>query len=810
MIKHYFKVALRSLARQKVLAFINVFGLSIGIACFSLFLLYAENELTFDTFHKDANNIFRVYEQSKGLNGQEPSASTSLPMPLAKAIKQDLPDVLNAVRVRGDRGTNLVRIDKTVHRVKVNYADPTFFNVFTFPIRSGNASHPLKDLHSLVITESKAKELFASENAVGRTVQIKIDTTFQPFTITAIAEDVPANSSVKFDALANFELLEHTEEGKWANGNWHGNAYSVYVQLRPGSTLPNDATTWTNFRHTYYPTEAEDFKKNGFQWQGSGAPMTYGLQPITLSHTDTRISSGDSVDIKTIWILLGIAAGVLLIACINFTTLAIGRSAGRSKEVGVRKVVGAGKKQLIFQFLSEALFLSILSTISGLLLANLLLPYFNNLSGSELKFSFRQYPQLIWLLAVLMIVVGLLTGSYPAVILSSFKPIDVLKSKVRIGGANFFTRSLVTLQFTLSIGLIISTVIIMRQTKHMSNKNPGFDKENVVLLNASEIDTKKIYPLFKQALTSHSEIAGVTSAAVGLGEGEDFWMTGFKYHEKQVTAFFNPVDRDYLSVLGMQLIAGRNFDPNLAYDTVNTVIINEAALKEFGWTLKDAVGQKLDGFSENKAPVIIGVAKNFTFRHAGEEVKPQMFIPFFDQGRPKIYVRLKSGNPAKSLALVQKIWADLVPDVPLQYNFLDEKLDALYKAEQRWSSIVGWAGGISIFLACLGLFGLAALATINRLKEISIRKVLGASISHILTLISKDFIKLVVLALFIASPVAWYFMNKWLQSFAYRIDIGWTVFVLSGVFAILIALLTIFSQAIKAAASNPVKSLKTE
>ena len=810
MIKNYFILAWRNLARQKVLAFINVFGLSVGIACFTLFLLYTLNELNFDKFHKNAGNIYRVYELVKPLNGGNEQAGTNLPMPLAPALKQNLPGVINAIRVRPERGNSMVRVNQAIQRVSVTYADPKFFSVFTFPLILGNASTALNDLHSLVVSETKANQLFGTKNAVGRTIEVKIDTTFRSFIISGVAKDVPANSSIKFEAVANFNIIETTEEGKWAMNNWHGSAYATYLELRPGSSLPGDIKAFTNFRNTYYPNEADEFKKNGFKWEGIGSPISYRLQALTAIHTDAKIEDPTRVNVKTIWILLSIAAGVLLIACINFTTLAIGRSASRSKEVGVRKVLGARKNQLIFQFLSEALFLTIISTILGLLLANLLLPYFNDLSGRELTFSFKLYPQFAWLLVGLMLLVGLLTGSYPALVLSGFKPIEVLKSKVRIGGSNFFTKLLVTLQFALSIGLIVSTFIILQQTKHMSDKNPGFNKENVVLINASEINTQKVYPLFKQALSNNPQISGVTSAVVGLGEGENFWVTGFKYKNKSVYACFNPVDVDYMNVLGMQLIAGRNFNHKIASDTINNVIVNEAMIKEFGWTINNAVGQTLDGFAPDKTPVVIGVVKNFNFSHAGQEIKPQMFCPFFDQNRTKYYVRLKPGNPATSLASIQKTWSSIVPDVPLQYNFLDEKLDAYYKAEQRWSRIVGWAGGISIFLACLGLFGLAALATINRVKEIGIRKVLGASVTSIITLISKDFVKLILIALLVASPAAWYLMNKWLQNFVYRINISYTVFIVAGLFAIAIALITIFSQAIKAAVANPVKSLRSE
>jgi putative ABC transport system permease protein len=810
MIIHYFKIAIRNLFKQKMLAFINVFGLSAGIACFSLFLLYSINELNFDKFHKNAKNIYRIYEWTQNINNGDGGASTSMPMPLADALKQDLPDVMDVVRLRGDRGGSLVRVDKNVYRESVSYADPGFFSVFSFPLKYGDAKSALQSLNNLVVTESKAKQLFGTVNAVGRTVQLKVDTSFQTFTISAIAKDIPANSSIQFDMIGNFHFLETTEEGKGAMNNWYRTAYLTYVQLRQGSNLPSDTKRLIRFRQNYYPDEAENMKKNGMKWKGNGPPVVYGLQPLTNIHTDPKIDDINRVDTSTIWILLSIAAGILLIACINFTTLAIGRSASRSKEVGVRKVAGAEQKQLVFQFLSEALLLSVISTAFGLLLANLLLPFFNQLSARNLTFDFRLYPQLTWLLTGLALLVGLLSGSYPALVLSAFNPIHALKNKVHLGGVNGLTKSLVTFQFTLSIALIISTVIIMQQTNYMSSKNPGYNKENVVLVDASEIDTKKFYPLFKQALLSGTQIAGVTSAAIGLGEGEDFWVTGFKYHGKPVYGFMNPVDRDYIKVLGMQVIAGRNFNNALMTDTINSVIVNEAMVKEFGWTLDNAVGQQLDGFMPGKIPVVVGVVKNFNFRPAGEEVKPQMFVPFFDPGRTKIFIRLNPGDPANAISLIEKTWKDFVPDTPLKYSFLDEKLEAFYKTEHRWSSIIGWAGGISIFLACLGLFGLASLSTINRVKEIGIRKVLGASVPDIITLISKDFLKLIAIALLVASPIAWYFMNKWLQSYDYRIDISYTVFIFSGVFAIIIAFITISFQAIKAAIANPVKSLRTE
>ena len=684
--------------------------------------------------------------------------------------------------------------------------------MFTFPLKFGTPTGALKELQSVVVTRTKAKELFGLDNVVGRTIEIKIGEQFVPFTVTAVAEDIQANSSIRFGILGNFNYWETTPYGKRGVNNWFRSAYITYVQLNEGSGLASDASRLGEFRHKYYPKEEEELKKAGFKWEGTAAPVSYGLQPLKTAHTDTKIVGGsvEQVNPKTIWILLSIAAGVLLIACINFTTLAIGRSARRAKEVGVRKVIGSERTHLVVQFLAEAILLSVLSLAIGLLLVKLLLPYFNQLSGRELSFSFSLYPEMSWMLAGLTLLVGVLAGSYPALILSGFRPIEVLKSKIKVSGSNIFTKSLVTVQFALSIGLIICTMIILQQTKYMTSKNPGFDKENVVVVDASETKTKTIYPLFKQALTSRTDIIKISGAELGLGEGTGWSRSGFEYNgaHKDVIEYF--VDQEYIPLMGMKILAGRNFDSKFTEDTVTSVIVNEAMVKDMGWTMENAVGQQIKGYSETKTPVVIGVVKDFNYRPLREKVLPQMFHQYADYSPYKFFVRIKPGNPAPALAAMQKAWTSVVPDLPFKYAFLDESLDNFYKAEKRWSSIIGWAGGISVFLACLGLFGLAALAAINRTKEIGIRKVLGASLPGIVTLLSKDFIKLVLVALIIAAPLAWYFMNKWLQDFAYRISIGWWVFIVAGALAIIVAFVTIGLQAVRAGVANPVKSLRTE
>jgi putative ABC transport system permease protein len=820
MIKSYLKIAIRNLQKQRVITFINVFGLSTGIACFSLLLLFAMNEFSFDKFHKNAPDTYRVYALwdqslfSDRKNPQPPIAYTDYesltPKTLGEAMKEDLPDVANYVRLQLPWGDNLVQTDHKTLRAQVGFADPSFFSVFNFPLKYGNKKTALHDMNDIVLTESRAKELFGTDDVVGKTVEIQLGTTIQPFRISAIAENIPSNSTIRFDVLGNFPFIKNFGEHKLTIGNnWHPQVWQTYVQLRPGSKLPNDANQMDRFLRTFTPPAM--FKSMGVtNWNKKESPVTLKLQPLLHIHTDSwfngyAFTDYEVIDPKAIWILLAIAGGILLIACINFTTLAIGRSAGRSKEVGVRKVIGAGRRQIIFQFLTEALMLSMASTVLGLVFANLLLPWFKQLSGRDLHFSLSLYPQMVFLLIGVMLFVGLLAGSYPALVLSGFNPVDVLKNKIKIGGSNLFTKSLVTFQFVLSIILIVSTVIILQQTQYLINKNPGFNKENVVAIDASQMDPTKIFTSFKQIVLSHPEIVGVASSAAGMGAGQDL----LGYSDQGLSAAVNVVDPDYINVFGMHLIAGRNFEPMAANDTIKRVIINETMMKAFGWTLQNAVGQEIKKFQGTTAHVI-GVVKNFNYRPLSEGVTNQLFETTADKGYIHFYVRIKAGNPTPALAVMQKAWNSVMPGVPMKYSFLDEDVNNYYNSEQRWSSIVGWAGGISIFLACLGLLGLAVLAAVNRIKEIGIRKVLGASVLNITNLLLKDFLKLIFIAFLIASPIAWIFMNKWLQAYANRISISWTVFLFAGLFAVLIALITISFQAIKAALMNPVKSLRSE
>ncbi|HLZ87222.1 MAG TPA: FtsX-like permease family protein, partial [Puia sp.] len=744
------------------------------------------------------------------------------------------------------------------------------------------------------------------------------DSGFHPFTVAAVAEDMPLNTSISFDVLGNYQYLEMTDTDRVkSSANW-GLTYGdeTYLLLRPGSRLPQQTRSLQAFRQQHFPEEAGGFKaadlghkeaeevKNeakGEQKEGEGGPKVgeggqkaakgglkegeggqkvaegepktggggqkvgevepkageggqnlakgeqkegkgdqkatkgeqkaaesrprpakvqarYVLQPLLSIHTDTSVQGASpTIDAKNIWILIGIAAGIVLIASINFTTLAIARSAGRAREVGVRKVVGGLRRQLIGQFLTESVLLSILSAVIGYILALALLPWFNQLAGKHLAFSFRIFPQLSWMLVGLTLLVGLLAGFYPALVLSGFNTIEVMKAKIKLGGSNLFTRSLVTFQFVLSIGLIIATVVMVRQVNFMRSKDLGLVKENTVLIHAGNIDAATAYPLFRQELAGNPSVRGVAASGIGLGEGEGYYGGGYDFNGKRTGVIEYPVDENFIPVMGVRLVAGRNFDRGITSDTAGNIIVNETLVHDdLGITPRQAIGQQIKTASRprsNPRPevkTIIGVVRDFNFERLNKKVRPQLFSMPANFTPSVFFIHLGAGDPTQALDQMAAVWRRLSPDIPFSYSFLDENLDRFYKSEARWGNIIACAGGISIFLACLGLFGLAALSAANRVKEIGIRRILGASTAAIVGLLTGGFLRLVVIAAVIASPIAWVIMNRWLRDFAYRIDVGWWVFAVTALAAMGIAFLTIGLQAFRAARINPVENLRVE
>jgi putative ABC transport system permease protein len=805
MIRHYLIIALRVIERQKLSAFINLIGLSIGLACFSLFVLYAVNEFSYDRFHSQGKDIYRVYEWWKFTErqGAEPSSAT----PIGPAMKNDLTDVADFVRIQGG-GERLVRVDSKTLAAGFTLADPQILTVFTFPLIHGDPSKALKDPNNIVITESTALQFFGDTNVIGKPIEIREEGEFKSFVVSAVAKDVPVNSSIRFDMLGTFDRTLNTPLGRESSNSFTMTlGILVYVQLRPGSNLANDPLKLASFRQKYFPDETTSLIKDG-KWDGKGMiPVGYGLQPLSNVHTDIAVDMGAS-DPKNAWTLVAIAGGVLMIACINFIILSIGRSASRSKEVGVRKISGGRKKQLIFQFVSESMLLTVASALIGAGLAQVLLPYFNELSGRQLTFSLHLYPELIlWMMAV-VIVVGLLAGSYPALVLSGLKPVEVLKKRIRLAGSNFFTRSLVTFQFSISVTLIIVMIVVLQQLSFMQAKDLGFKKEQVVMIDAQGTKT---YRKFRRQLESQSGIEGITASMIGMGDGEGQMGRAYLFQEKREGVIEYPVDANFLDVMGMTLIAGRNFNDALTSDSLTSVIVNESLVSLLlNTTPQQAIGMQLKPAREGEtSKTIIGVVRDFHYEPLRRNVRPQLFIHPADLQASTFFVRLESTNQ-ESMKLLSSAWKGAVDDLPFKYSFIDQKFDQFYQSEERWASIVAWAGNICIFLACLGLFGLASVAAVNRTKEIGIRKTMGASVESLVRLLCTEFVMLVLIGVAIASPVAWYVMDKWLMQFAYRVELTWLMFIMAGASALLVATLTVGVQAMKAALSDPVNALRSE
>jgi len=805
MLKNYLKIAWRNLLRQKLYAFINIFGLAIGLAFCALIFLYVRDEHTFDRFHEQRDQIYRVYKAIYNPDGSTDRKNVWLPIPLGPAMKADLPEVEQYVRFQ--QRQYFVKAGTEAFKEDIVFADASIFEVFTFPLLRGDPKTALADLNNVVLSEKMARKYFGDTDPTGQRLGIRLSDRFEDFIVTGIAKETPGNSSIRFDILGPFSRVMLLDAD--AADQWGWNSYFTFVQVKENTVMADLEEKLIAFRAKYFPNEVQELRKEGL-WSGDGIPIRFHLQRLTDIHLNTQIDGGltPPSNPSYSYILGSIALGVLLIACINFMTLAIGRSASRAREIGLRKVVGAPRTQLMRQFWGEAILLSCLALAIGIGLAELLLPVFNDLAGKTLRFDYVGNADTLLALLSLVLGTGLVAGSYPALLLSRTQPVETLKNRLKLGGSNVLTRSLVVLQFALSVFLIVSTFVMLRQLRYLQTKDLGFDKEQVVVIPLQGLDGQRVLRLFQNELGNRSDIAGVTGINNAFAWGT--WSTNFKYEGEKKVVYIYRVDSNFLNVLGMNLVAGRNFDPKRVADSMHAVIINEAMARDLGWS--DPVGQVVSGLFENKPsrdPTVIGVVKDFNFRSLHNPVEPIVMT----LGMDDIYfilARIRPGDVSGTLSALRATWEKIAPEVPFTYNFLDDDLDRQYQSEQRWGRIVGYASFFAIVVACLGLFGLAALTVAGRTKEIGIRKVLGASVTSVTALISNDFVWLVFIGIVLAAPAAYFTMSRWLENFAYRIDISWWVFALAGGLALLVALLTVSTQAIRAALANPVEALRYE
>ncbi|HEY5969633.1 MAG TPA: ABC transporter permease [Chitinophagaceae bacterium] len=817
MFKNYFIVAFRNLLKRKGFSLINILGLATGMAVCLLIVLFIQSELSFDKQHQNANNIYRV-----ALERSYPGRSTTyaiIPQSIGAAIKTEYPEVLESTRLFNfaANGNFFLRIgEKTFEEKKVLAADSNFFRVFTCKVLHGDAATALEKGHSAVINATTAKKYFGTTDVVGKQFETDGNDTTETFVITAVVADWPDNSHFLFDMLVSTSTFQFTRRL-----NYTGFAAYTYLLLNPNSSYKALEAKFPEVIKKYVSGEINrTFKQSWEDFQKAGNGYYYFLQPLNKIHliSDLEAELRPNGSMTAVYIFGVVAIFILLLACINFINLSTARSLERAKEVGIRKTFGSDKKSLIGQFLIESVFISVISMLIAFGIIILLIPAFNTISGKDLSVTY--FLQLKWILVLIafVLITGIVAGLYPAFVLSSFNPIMVLKGRFKSNRYGLALRNgLVIFQFAISVILIISTIVVNRQMNYMLGNKLGFQKDHVIVLERTDMVENQL-PAFKNELLSIPGIESASGTSTMPGNQNFFGTTWQEIGSKApMTGRGMIVDEDYDKTLGLELKEGRFFSKEFFTDTLS-VVLNERAVKELG--LKTALGSRLTSPANLfNAPNgseyvynVVGVVKDFHYHSLHEPISPLVIINSkkFGNRSALVALRIKGDNFQKAISDIGLVWKKFVKEKPFNYYFLDKSLADQYQEEQRTQRIFTIFSGLAIFIACIGLLGLAAYATQQRTREISIRKVLGASEGSIVTMLSKDFLKLVLLSSAIAFPIAWWGMNKWLQDFAYRIDVGWWIFIVASLAALLIALFTISTQAIKAAITNPVKNLRAE
>lgn len=791
MIKNFFKIAWRNLLRNKGFSFINIFGLAIGMAFAMLVGLWIKYEISFDTFHKNSDRIALVRKNT--LFNNQKNTQTAIPLPLYDELK-NYPEVKRITRVDWTGSHSLV-VGNDKYNKRGSYVDPDFLKMFSFPLVKGDIETALSDPNSIVLTQSLATVLFGKEDPVGKTVRIDNQTDIK---VTGVMQDVPHNSVFRFEFLAPFEYRVQNESFvKNAKNRWADNFLMNMVEIKEGASMEALSKKIT------YIMQQKDKVNNKNQ--------TLFLHPMKKWHLygDFKdwVNVGGKIEYVRLFGIIGIF--VLLIACINFMNLSTARSEKRAKEVGIRKAVGSRRVQLIIQFLSESMLTAFLAFLVSLALMRLILPYLKNIGFEYVDFSLSDFTVVLSVLAI-CIVTGLIAGSYPSLYLSSFLPVKVLKGMFKQGrGAVLFRKVLVVSQFAISIGLIISTILVFQQIQHAKNRSIGYDPDNLISINTSK-DLAKNYAVVKQELLNTGYIESVAKASSPMTAIYNSW-SDFTWEGKDpsVMTSLDVVMRewDYEKTVGLKFREGRPFSKEYRTDS-NAVILNEAALKLIGYN--DPLGKTIR--FNDRLLTIVGIVENVVMKDPFKPVPPTVIMFTADDNFvANLFIRLKpSADLRKSLAAIQPVIEKYNPSLPFEYKFVDEEFQKKFTAEDQVAKLAGIFAGLAIFISCLGLFGLAAFMAERRIKEIGIRKVLGASIANLWILLSKEFVLLVLVAFMIASPLAFWLMKGWLEKYDYRIVISAWVFATAGILAVIIALFTVSFQAIKAAIANPVKSLRTE
>ena len=798
MFKSYFKIAIRNLRRNKVYSFINIAGLSLGLTCAMLILLYTKDEVSYDKFHAGVKQIYRIIPVRTNPDGSDASFGGNTGYLQGPKFTAALPELHSFIRLQSSNED--IKKENEVSSHELLYVDSNFFSVFSFPLLGGNPATALKEPNSVVISEDMAIKYFGTTDAVGKTMYFKNKENFDPILVTAVAKKCPQNSSIKFDVLRPM-LVPDADKNN--NDNWFNFFLNTFVVIRADASIKSVESKMKSL----YEKDAKETIRMMADKYGDKTTTTYLLQPFTAMHLSKQFAAEnglrDASNPMYSYILSGIALFILLIACINFVNLTVARSIKRAKEIGIRKVVGGDRKQLITQFLGESFILCFAAFLLAIVLVQLILPYFNQLSNKALSLSYLLDAKLIISYIGLLLITGFLAGFYPAIILSGYNPVETLYSRFTLHGNNLLQKSLVVLQFSLATLLIITTITIYSQFNFLTSQKLGYDDTNLISVTKSNL-TRPELKLFKEALLKNPNILNIAPKNAGR------WGTVAKINgETQVEFSYETVNESFLPMYRIPILKGRNFSESFPSDTSASVIVNESFVQKAGW--KDPIGQEVNfWYNDNKKYKVIGVIRDYHYASLSEKIMPQLFTMKPDNPYGVAFIKIKPNTAATSLKYIGQTYKKLFPINPYTYIFKDDENIGQYQSEAKWKQVMLFGAILTIFISCIGLFCLSVLSAEKRLKEIGIRKVLGASVQAVVTILSKDFLKLIIIALLVAIPVAWYVSSKWLDNYPYRIHLNPWMFIAAGILVILIAIITVSYQAFRAAIANPVKSLRTE
>ncbi|MFT4031940.1 MAG: ABC transporter permease [Siphonobacter sp.] len=807
MLSNYLKIAWRNLLKNRIFSLINIVGLSLGLAVVMLILLFVQDEVSFDRFQEKGDRLYRLNAKYTAPDGTERYNGIT-GTAHGPAFQREISAIEAICRIKG--WNMLVKKGSEGLNEKVMYADSTFFDCFTFPLLKGNPHKALVDLHSVVITEDMAERHFGTTNVLGKTIEIDLDGKFEPFTIAGLVGNPPMNSTIRFAALIPFvrSLPTEPEARRTAETEWMSYHLNTFVLLRKDANAAQVEAQFPKVFQKYAGAEYARLQKE----YGIKDKLSFGIQPYMAMHMDARYGIGNGLESGSnatySYILLGIAGLILFIACVNFVNLTLARSLRRSKEIGIRKVTGSTRSQLISQFLGESFLLTFLAFLPAFGLVELLLPEFSELTKKALKASYLLTPQTIGLFAGLLLTVSLLAGAYPAFVLSGFRPIETLYGRFKLSGRNWMGKSLVVLQFSIAIFLLIATFVFQSQFKFIADTNLGYNSDQVVRLDLP-YGRPGVASQLKNSLLTQPGIEQVSLRSSGWRATINFLINN--EHPKE-GLYFEEIDSQHLPLLQIPIVKGRNFNSANSADSINNILVNEAFVKEYMHDNANVIGQSIDKEDDQKVRkplTIIGVVKDYHLGSLREKIRPMLWYMGKPDNMTLMYVKLKP-NASTVLTHIEQQFHKIVPYFPFSYKFLEDERMNDYGNDNRWKQIITYASLISVLISALGLFGLATLSMEQRTKEIGIRKVLGASVVQISRLLSLDYLKLIAVAFIVAMPLGYYATRQWLDGFVYRISFSWWIFAGAGGLVLLIAMLTVSSQAIRAARANPVKSLKSE